>query len=174
MVSPTGDGSSPAPIDRPLLEFLQTRLASTQQVERTDITGVSGHLVLRVTLAATYYPETVEEARLLIRWYTTTILSSTTGRHTRTATGSVAGIAIPTPTTHTITFTRHQRLRRSAMTPPGHPIIGISYRSSSTASNAGSPISGTIDIHAERRRHFWYWSREHTTFPARWSTGRNE
>lgn len=70
MVPPTGDGSSPAPIDRPILEFQQTRLATTQQVERTTITDVNGHLALRVTMAATYFPETVEEARLLIRWYT--------------------------------------------------------------------------------------------------------
>lgn len=69
MVSPAGDGSSPAPIDRPIVEFLQTRLATTQQVEQTTITDVSGHLSLRVTLATTYYPETVEE-RLLLQWYT--------------------------------------------------------------------------------------------------------
>lgn len=70
MGPPTGDGASPAPIDRPILEFLQTRLAATQQIEHTAISDASGHLALHVTLATAYYPETVPEATLLVRWYT--------------------------------------------------------------------------------------------------------
>ncbi|WP_224214532.1 hypothetical protein [Natrinema longum] len=70
MTPPAGDGRSPAPIDRPVLEFLQTRLQATAQVARATITDASGHLELYVTLAPSYYPETVEEASLTVRWYT--------------------------------------------------------------------------------------------------------
>ena len=70
MTPPAGDGRSPAPIDRPVLEFLQTRLQATAQVARATITDASGHLELHVTLALSYYPETVEEASLTVRWYT--------------------------------------------------------------------------------------------------------
>ncbi|WP_092933797.1 hypothetical protein [Natrinema hispanicum] len=70
MTPPAGDGRSPAPIDRPVLEFLQTRLQATAQVARATITDSSGHLELYVTLAPSYYPETVEEASLTVRWYT--------------------------------------------------------------------------------------------------------
>lgn len=69
MVPPT-DGASPAPIDRPILEFLRTRLAGTSQVERARITDETGHLELRVTFEATYYPASVNEAVLAVRWYT--------------------------------------------------------------------------------------------------------
>ena len=70
MVPPAGDGGSPAPIDRPILEFLQTRLRSTQQVEQATITDASGHLELHVRFASPYYPATVDEATLTVRWYT--------------------------------------------------------------------------------------------------------
>ncbi|WP_368410913.1 hypothetical protein [Halomarina pelagica] len=70
MVPPTGDGGSPAPIDRPLLEFLQSRLQATQQVKQAIITNASGHLELRVTLAPVYYPEPVDEATMTVRRYT--------------------------------------------------------------------------------------------------------
>ncbi|SIR73859.1 hypothetical protein SAMN05421858_3533 [Haladaptatus litoreus] len=70
MVPPTGDGGSPAPIDRPILEFLQTRLIATQQVEQAVITDVNGHLELRVTFAQPYYPVLVDKATLAVRWYT--------------------------------------------------------------------------------------------------------
>lgn len=70
MVPPADDGGSPAPIDRPVLEFLQTRLRSTRQVERATITDDGGHLELRVRLASPYYPATVDEATLTLRWYT--------------------------------------------------------------------------------------------------------
>jgi hypothetical protein len=70
MVPPAGDGRSPAPIDRPILEFLQTRLQATTQVAQTTITDASGHLELHVTLAPPYYPEPIDEASLSVRWYT--------------------------------------------------------------------------------------------------------
>lgn len=70
MVPPAGDGRSPAPIDRPILEFLQTHLQGTDQIARAIITDTSGHLELRATVASSYYPETVDEATLTVRWYT--------------------------------------------------------------------------------------------------------
>ena len=70
MVPPTGDGGSPAPIDRPILEFLQTRLQATRQVSRATVTDASGHLELQVVLAPSYYPAAVDEAQLTLRWYT--------------------------------------------------------------------------------------------------------
>lgn len=70
MAPPAGDGGSPAPIDRPILEFLQTSLQGTQQVERATISDTSGHFELRVLFASTYYPAPVSEATLSVRWYT--------------------------------------------------------------------------------------------------------
>jgi len=70
MVPPTGDGGSPAPIDRPILEFLQTRLQATRQVSQATVTDASGHLNLHVGFAPSYYPTAVDEARLTVRWYT--------------------------------------------------------------------------------------------------------
>ncbi|MFC7205229.1 hypothetical protein ACFQJC_17095 [Haloferax namakaokahaiae] len=70
MVPPTGDGGSLAPIDRPILEFLQTRLQATNQVAEALITDASGHLGLRVTLELSYYPDSVEEASVAVCWYT--------------------------------------------------------------------------------------------------------
>ncbi|MFC7233440.1 hypothetical protein ACFQMM_22545 [Saliphagus sp. GCM10025308] len=70
MVPPAGDGDSPAPIDRPILEFLQTRLQATNQVEQATITDASGHLELHVSFASPYYPATVNETTLTVRWYT--------------------------------------------------------------------------------------------------------
>ena len=66
MVPPTGDGGSPAPIDRPILEFLQTRLQATRQVSRATVTDTSGHLELHVVFAPAYYPASVDEATVLI------------------------------------------------------------------------------------------------------------
>ena len=69
MVPPSGDGS-PAPIDRPILEFLQTRIQATRQVSRAAITDARGHLALQVVFASSYYPASVEDATLSVRWYT--------------------------------------------------------------------------------------------------------
>ena len=70
MVPSAGDGGSPAPIDPPILEFLKSRLRATAQVERAAITDASGHLELQVSFASSYYPATVDEATLAVRWYT--------------------------------------------------------------------------------------------------------
>jgi len=70
MVPPTGDGRSPAPIDRPILEFLQTRFQATRHVFQAIITDASGHLELTVVFAPSYYPATVDDAQLTVRWYT--------------------------------------------------------------------------------------------------------
>ncbi|WP_135854714.1 hypothetical protein [Halorussus salinus] len=68
MTPPTGDGATPAPIDRPVLELLRDRLETTRQVETTAITG-DGHLELDVRLSDEYYPRRVQTASLAVRWY---------------------------------------------------------------------------------------------------------
>ena len=70
MVSPAGDGGSPAPIDRPILEFLQMSLGRTQQVERSTISDATGHLELTVLFESSYYPPSVAKATLSIWWNT--------------------------------------------------------------------------------------------------------
>jgi len=70
VVPPAGDGGSPAPIDRPILEFFETRLDAAAFVERATITDESGHLELAVDLATTYYPAAIDDATLSVRWYT--------------------------------------------------------------------------------------------------------
>jgi hypothetical protein len=70
MVPATGDDGSPAPIDRPILEFLQTRIQATRQVSRATVTDASGHLELQVIFAPSYDPATVDDVQLTIRWYT--------------------------------------------------------------------------------------------------------
>ncbi|MCH7661055.1 MAG: hypothetical protein IH933_10940 [Euryarchaeota archaeon] len=70
MVPPAGDGRSPAPIDRPILEFLQTRLRTTNQVREAAITDASDHLELGVEFESRYYPTVVDNATLTVRWYT--------------------------------------------------------------------------------------------------------
>lgn len=69
MAPPAGDGASPAPIDRPILEYLRDRFETTSLAERAVITDANGHLELRVRLSTAYYPENVETASLSIRWY---------------------------------------------------------------------------------------------------------
>jgi hypothetical protein len=70
MVPLADDGGNPAPIDRSILELLQSRLTSTNHVEQAVLTDASGHLKLSVTLGSAYYPAAVEEAILTVRWYT--------------------------------------------------------------------------------------------------------
>jgi hypothetical protein len=70
MAPPTGDGGSPAPVDRQILEYLRERLETTAQVADAKITDGKDHLALRVRLSNAYYPTDVEEATLLVRWYT--------------------------------------------------------------------------------------------------------
>lgn len=68
MTPPTGDGASPAPIDRPILELLRDRLETTRQVETATISD-DGHLELQVGLSDEYYPEGVQAVSLAVRWY---------------------------------------------------------------------------------------------------------
>jgi hypothetical protein len=70
MVPPAGDGGSPAPIDQPILEFLQTRLHTANQVRQAAITDSGGHLELSVEFVSLYYPAIVDNATLTVRWYT--------------------------------------------------------------------------------------------------------
>lgn len=70
MGPPVGGDGSPAPIDRPVLEFLRGRLATTGQVRTVTVTDAGGHLELRAELAESYYPDDVRGATLSIRWYT--------------------------------------------------------------------------------------------------------
>lgn len=70
MVPQSGDGRSPAPIDRQILEYLRDRLETTAQVADATITDAEGHLALRVQFSNGYYPMDVEQATLLVRWYT--------------------------------------------------------------------------------------------------------
>jgi hypothetical protein len=66
---PADDGSSPAPIDRAILEHLHDRLSSVGFVAEAAITD-DGHLGLQVLIAPGYYPDVVSEVDLTIRWYT--------------------------------------------------------------------------------------------------------
>jgi hypothetical protein len=62
-------GPDTAPIDRPILEYLQERLSGTRQVQ-TAVLAEDDHLHLRVTFADAFYPDSVVAASLSIRWYT--------------------------------------------------------------------------------------------------------
>lgn len=64
------DGGSPAPIDRPILEYVRDRLESTGQFDRVELADPDEHLELRAVFAADYYPDDVTEAVLFVRWYT--------------------------------------------------------------------------------------------------------
>lgn len=68
-MSPPDDVGSPAPIDRPILEYLRTRLQTTSQFARVRLTDADGHLELRAVLADDYYPDHVAEAVCFVRWY---------------------------------------------------------------------------------------------------------
>jgi len=64
---PADDGASPAPLDRAVLERMQSRFAGRRMFEAVDLVE-EGKLYLRVELAGDYYPEAAS-ARLEIRWY---------------------------------------------------------------------------------------------------------
>jgi hypothetical protein len=70
MVPPPGAEETPSPIDRPILEFLQTRLRATNHVAHAVIAEVNSYLELHVIFTASYFPATVDEAQLTVRWYT--------------------------------------------------------------------------------------------------------
>ena len=64
---PPADGASPAPIDRAVLERLQSRFVDARLIESAALVEEGG-LHLQVTLAANYYPDE-RTARLEMRWY---------------------------------------------------------------------------------------------------------
>ena len=64
---PADDGASPAPLDRAVLERIQSRFAGRRMFEAVDLVK-EGKLYLRVELAGDYYPGDVS-ARFEIRWY---------------------------------------------------------------------------------------------------------
>jgi hypothetical protein len=68
-MSPADEGGGPAPIDRPILEFIRARLKSTEQFARAELTDPTEQPELRATLADGYYPPSVSEAVLVVRWY---------------------------------------------------------------------------------------------------------
>lgn len=67
---PTSDGGSPAPIDRPILEYIRDRLETTRQFTGVELTEADGHLELRAVFADDYYPAGITETTLFVRWYT--------------------------------------------------------------------------------------------------------
>nr|WP_049904795.1 hypothetical protein [Natrialba asiatica] len=64
---PTDDGSSPAPIDRSVLERMRSRFVGRRMFESAEIVK-EGKLHLRVELSGDYYPNEAS-ARFEIRWY---------------------------------------------------------------------------------------------------------
>ena len=57
-MAPVDDSSDPAPIDRSVLERIQSRLASTRLVESTDLVA-DRNLYLRIVLSGEYYTSEV-------------------------------------------------------------------------------------------------------------------
>jgi len=66
-MAPADDGATPAPIDRAVLERLQSRFAGRRLFESVDLVE-DGNLHLRAALSPDYYPRDAS-ARLEIRWY---------------------------------------------------------------------------------------------------------
>lgn len=66
-MGPPPDGASPAPIDRAVLQRLQSRLDDTRLVASATLVD-AGRVHLRVTVASEYYPGE-RTGRLEIRWY---------------------------------------------------------------------------------------------------------
>lgn len=64
---PTDDGANPAPIDRAVLERMQSRFAGRRTFESAALIE-DGKLQLRVAFSADYYPQGAS-ARFEIRWY---------------------------------------------------------------------------------------------------------
>jgi len=65
---PVADGSSPAPIDRPILEQIRDRLESVRFVADAAITD-DGHVGLRVRIASDVHPDAIAAVEMTIRWY---------------------------------------------------------------------------------------------------------
>jgi hypothetical protein len=66
-MAPGDDGASAAPIDRPVLERMQSRFAGSRTFESAEIID-AGNLHLRIELSGAYYPGEVS-TRIEIRWY---------------------------------------------------------------------------------------------------------
>jgi hypothetical protein len=64
---PVDDGASPAPIDRSVLERMQSRFVGSRMTASAEIVE-EGNLFLHVQLSREYYPGEVS-ARFEIRWY---------------------------------------------------------------------------------------------------------
>jgi len=64
---PVDNGASPAPIDRSVLERMQSRFDGAR-ISQSAVIVEEGKLHLRVELADEYYPDEIS-ARLEIRWY---------------------------------------------------------------------------------------------------------
>ncbi|WP_254864137.1 hypothetical protein [Halovivax gelatinilyticus] len=64
---PAGDGASPAPIDRSVLERIRSRFVGRRTFESAEVVE-AGMAHLRVELSDAYYPDGAS-ARLEIRWY---------------------------------------------------------------------------------------------------------
>ncbi|MFB6189920.1 MAG: hypothetical protein ABEI57_08550 [Halapricum sp.] len=64
---PDGDGTTPGPIDRPILERLRSQFDDRRTFTSAKIIE-EGHLHLRVDVSDEYYPAAVS-ARFEIRWY---------------------------------------------------------------------------------------------------------
>jgi len=64
---PADDGASPAPIDRSVLERIQSRFATSRTFESAEIVEEEKQH-LRVELSHEYYPDETS-ARFEIRWY---------------------------------------------------------------------------------------------------------
>jgi len=137
MVPPTGDGGSPAPIDRPILEFLQTRLQATGQVATALITDAGGHLELRVTLTPSYYPDSVEEATLAVRWYTNDDFKIHYREVQSDRSWECRWDRHPTPTIPETISTLHPLPPPPATALRGRPTIATCFGSSSTKLKTG-------------------------------------
>ena len=110
-----GDGDSPAPIDRAVLEQMRSRFLGRRMFESAEI-GSEGNLHLRVALASDYYPGE-RTGRFEIRWYRNDDFKTTCG--------NVGGTGIQTITTRGRTFIRRPMPAvPSRKTPSGRPIIG--------------------------------------------------
>ena len=66
-MAPADDGASPAPIDRSVLERMESRFTGSHMVESAEIVEKE-NLHLRVELSGDYYPNGTS-ARFEIRWY---------------------------------------------------------------------------------------------------------
>jgi len=64
---PVGDGASPAPIDRSVVERIRSRFVGSRTTESAELVDEGG-LHLRVDLSREYYPDEAS-ARFEIRWY---------------------------------------------------------------------------------------------------------